>query len=170
MYNYYNPFTTTPNMNCSTYGNDFTQQALMQSLELMREAVQGEREDELKYQYLISVAPTQEEVDIITSIRDDERNHREWFRQMYQCYTGQEIPRTSGGEELQRPVSYLQGVSDAVFGELGAMEKYRVIREGLPSRLYRDLVFRILTDEMKHATKYNYILAIHALERDRTEY
>lgn len=38
------------------------------------------------------------------------------------------------------------------------MEKYRIIREGLPSRYYRDIVFKILSDEIKHAIKYNYIL------------
>ncbi|WP_242865178.1 Fe-S oxidoreductase [Clostridium botulinum] len=38
------------------------------------------------------------------------------------------------------------------------MEKYRKIRKGLPSRYYRDMVFEILTDEIKHAIKYNCIL------------
>lgn len=49
------------------------------------------------YDYLISVAPTQQERDIICSIRDDER-------------------------------------------------------------FYRDMVFEILTDEIKHAIKYNFIM------------
>ncbi len=147
----------TTDRNCSNYGMDFTQQAFNKALSLIKEAVQDERADELFYDHLISVAPTQEEKDIITSIRDDERNHRQWFKEIYKYYTGSEI-QSKNGESFISPSSYITGISKAVFGELEAMEKYRFIREGLPSRLYRDMVFKILTDEMKHATKYNYIL------------
>lgn len=139
---------------------DFTMSALNTALNLMRDAVQGEREDELKYNYLIESAPTQEEKDIITSIRDDERLHRQWYREMYKYYTNEEID-SRNGEEFIEPNSYMEGIKSSIFGELSAMEKYRIIREGLPSRFFRDIVFRILTDEMKHATKYNYILSIN---------
>lgn len=146
-----------PCMNCSNYGMDFTQEAFEKALDHIKEAVQDERSDELFYNYLISIAYTQEEKNIIASIRDDERDHRKWFKKIYEYYTDEEI-ESKNGEDFVRPVSYLDGISKAVIGELGALEKYRFIREGLPSRLYRDTVFRILTDEMKHATKYNYIL------------
>lgn len=43
-------------------------------------------------------------------------------------------------------------------GELKAVERYRNIRAGLPNRYYRDMVFEILTDELKHASKYNFIM------------
>ena len=163
MYNYNLPYMN-PNMKCSNYGMDFSQEAFNTALNLIKDAVQGEREDELQYDYLISVAPSQEEKDIISTIRDDERNHRKWYRDVYKYYTGQEI-ESKTGEEFVKPESYLEGISKAVFGELSAMEKYRTIREGLPERLFRDTVFRILTDEMKHATKYNYILSKNALNR-----
>lgn len=158
MYN--NPYSNQF-MQCSSYGMDFSLSAFNTALSLIREAVQGEREDELKYNFLIENAPTQEERDIITSIRDDERLHRQWFRDIYKYYTNEEID-SSNGEEFTEPDSYLDGIKSSIFGELSAMEKYRIIREGLPSRFFRDIVFRILTDEMKHATKYNYILTINS--------
>lgn len=160
----YNSNATNSNqyMQCSSYGMDFSMLGLTTALDLIKEAVQGEREDELKYNFLIEAAPTQEEKDIITSIRDDERLHRQWFRDIYRYYTNEEINSTDG-EEFIEPVSYIDGIRSSVFGELSAMEKYRIIREGLPSRFFRDIVFRILTDEMKHATKYNYILNQNAL-------
>ena len=159
MYNFNVPYPNQ-SMQCSSYGMDFSMSAFNTALSLIRDAVQGEREDELKYNYLIENAPTQEEVDIITSIRDDERLHRQWFRDIYRYYTNEEI-NSSDAEEFTEPTSYLTGIKSAIFGELSAMEKYRIIREGLPSRFFRDIVFRILTDEMKHATKYNYILNIN---------
>ncbi|MBO9596726.1 MAG: ferritin-like domain-containing protein [Cohnella sp.] len=93
-----------------------------EALALVKKAVQGEREDELFYSYLISVAPTQEEKDIITSIRDDERKHNRMFREIYFGLTGQTI-EPSPGEAFEQPVSYLDGVKKAFFGELSAVER-----------------------------------------------
>ncbi|MEG0775108.1 ferritin-like domain-containing protein, partial [Clostridium sp.] len=136
---------------------------LDEALKLAKQAVQGEREDELFYDYLICIAPSKEEKDIIKSIRDDERKHNKMFRAMYKYYTGEDI-RTSKDEGFDKPCSYIDGIKKALFGELSAMERYRIIRAGLPDRYFRDMAFEILTDEMKHATKYNYILNLN-LER-----
>lgn len=130
---------------------------LTEALALVKDAVQGEREDELFYDYLISIAPTKEEKDIISTIRDDERKHNKMFRQIYRYFTGQEIPPAKD-EGFERPKSYIEGITKALFGELAAMERYRIIRAGMPDRYHRDMVFEILTDEMKHADKYNYML------------
>ncbi|MFC6229447.1 ferritin-like domain-containing protein [Paenibacillus allorhizosphaerae] len=131
--------------------------SLQEALALIKQSVQGEREDELFYDYLISIAPTQEEKKIIESIRDDERKHNNMFRTIYQNLTGQTITALES-TSFEKPASYIDGVKKALFGELAAVEKYRDIRAGLPNRYYRDMVFEIITDEIKHATKYNYIL------------
>ena len=140
---------------------------LQEALELVQNAVQGERNDELFYDYLISVAPTQEEKDIITDIRNDEREHNRMFREIYTSFTGQELPQASNQMDFEKPASYLEGIKHALFGELAAMERYRIIRAGLPSRYYRDMVFEILTDELKHADKYNYILNLNSQNQEQ---
>lgn len=133
---------------------------LDQALMLIYNAVQGEKEDELFYNYLIGIAPTQEEKNIIMSIRDDEKKHNQMFRKIYQNFTGQQIPQPRE-VNFVKPNSYIEGIKEALFGELGAVERYRDIRAGLPTQYYRDAVFEILTDELKHATKYNYILNLN---------
>ena len=161
MYNYNVPY---PNqfMLCSTYGMDFSMWAYNTALNLIREALQSERNDELKFNYLIENAPTQEEKDIITTIRDDERLNRQWYRDIYKFYTNEEVENNNGGE-FTEPDSFLDGIKSSIFESLFAMQRSRIIREGLPSRFIRDIVLRILTDEMKHATEYNYILTINSL-------
>lgn len=140
---------------------------LEKSLEGIKSAVQSEREDELFYDYLISVAPTAEEKEIIASIRDDERGHNKMFRQIYKGITGVDIP-AGEEEEFVKPISYLDGIKRALFGELGAVERYREIRRGLPTRMYRDMLFNIITDEIKHSAKYNYLYTLnsHNMQRD----
>lgn len=130
---------------------------LEEALELVKDAIQDERKDELFYDYLISVAPTQEEKNIITTIRDDERKHRGYFREIYGFYNGETMPLRDD-VHFEKPKSYIDGIKKAKFGELAAVEKYRDIRAGLPDRYYRDMVFEIITDELKHADKYDYIL------------
>lgn len=134
---------------------------LQTALEGVKKAVQGEREDELFYDYLISVAPTTEEKDILTSIRDDERRHNKLFRKIYKDFTGVEVP--SGDEEaFEKPKSYIEGIKKALFGELRAVEKYRDIRSALPIGPYRDVLFNIITDEIKHSSKYNYLFTLNS--------
>lgn len=133
---------------------------LQEALVGVKEAVQGEREDELFYDYLISVAPTREEKDIIVTIRDDERKHNRLFRKIYKDFTGMEVP--PGGEEtFEKPRSYIDGIKKALFGELRAVEKYRAIRKALPMGPYRDVLFDIITDEIKHSSKYNYLFTLN---------
>lgn len=131
--------------------------SLQEALALIKQSVGNEREDELFYDYLISVAPSREEKEIIQSIRDDERKHNQMFRSMYQSLTGQPV-MVKADVDFEKPKLYIDGIKRALFGELAAVERYRDIRAGLPDRYYRDMVFEILTDELKHASKYNYIL------------
>lgn len=134
--------------------------SLQKSLAWMAEAVQGEKEKELFYEYLISVAPRQEDKDIISSIREDEVEHTRMFKQMYKDFTGQEIKEIKG-EDFQKPDSYLEGIQRALFGELRTVEKYREIFKGLPEGYYRDSVFDILTDELRHSAKYNFLYTMN---------
>ena len=136
---------------------------LEKSLEGIKAAASGEREDELFYDYLISLAPTEEEKDIIASIRDDERGHNKMFRQIYRSITGVTLPPASASdEEFIKPASYLEGIKKALFGELSAVERYREIRRGLPTTMFRDMLFNIITDEIKHSVKYNYLFTLNS--------
>lgn len=130
--------------------------SLETTLELIRRAVAGESNDRRFYEYLISVAPNQREKAIIASIRDDELNHFDMFREIYKDITGR-YPVPIGEEEYEEPESYLDGIEQALFGELAAVELYRQIYYGLRNRIQRDMLFEIITDELKHAHKYNFI-------------
>ncbi|MCD9025224.1 ferritin-like domain-containing protein [Cohnella silvisoli] len=129
------------------------------ALELIKESVQGERNDELFYDELIRLSPTSEQTAIIETIRDDEREHNRMFQDIYQELTGYPVTGISN-EQFIKPKSYVQGLQTALMGELAAVEKYRRIWFGLPAGIYKDTVFGIILDELKHASKYNYLLGI----------
>lgn len=130
------------------------------ALDEIRKAVQGEREDELFYDYLISLVPTKDEKEIIESIRNDERKHNQLFRKIYKDFTGNEI-NTMNEENLKKPLSFIDGIRTALFGELKAVDKYKSIRRALPIGAYKDMLFDIIMDELKHASKYNYLFSLN---------
>lgn len=128
------------------------------AIPLLKEAVQDERSDELFYDYLIRNAPSQEDKDIIQSIRNDERKHRKMFRHMYYCLTGKTMEVVEP-EPFQPPATYLEGLKRAIFGESGAVELYRKIYFTIPGKTFKNMVFEIMTDELKHGIRYNYLYA-----------
>lgn len=150
--------------NMEQYNMHYMQMGLVEALALIEKAVKGEREDELFYDYLIRIAPTNEEKEIIKSIRDDEIKHNKMFRKIYKDFTGKDI---TGEEvnEFEKPKSYIDGIKKALMGELRAVETYRKIRQGIPYTQYKEMLFEIITDELKHGIKYNYILNINSMQK-----
>ena len=79
---------------------------LNQAIELIRQSVGDEKEDELFYDSLIKQAPTEKEKEIIRSIRDDERKHNQILRQLYYEFTGQVIPVDTSVVNLNNEQNY----------------------------------------------------------------
>ncbi|WP_230632926.1 ferritin-like domain-containing protein [Paenibacillus athensensis] len=124
-------------------------------LKLIEKSIQGERNDELFYDTLIRMAPNEQEKEIIARIRDDERKHRRMFRSIYTQLTGRPAPEQPDMPEAL-PTQYTEGIAKALLGELAAFEKYRMIYLTIDPR-FRDWMFEIMTDEIKHAGYYNYL-------------
>lgn len=80
------------------------------------------------------------------------------FRNIYTQLTGQPPGAGEEGEGFERPATYLQGIEMALMGELQAFEKYRTIYLNITPK-FRDMIFEIMTDEIKHAAYYNWMYA-----------
>ncbi|MDR3562112.1 MAG: ferritin-like domain-containing protein [Negativicutes bacterium] len=128
---------------------------LERSLCLILEALGDETHDRIFYQYLLRIGPNQEQCDIIKSIRDDEVRHFKMFRMIYQEITCE--PPYAKQKEFKEPRDYCSAIQQAIFGELGAVETYRKIMFGLCSQRHKDMLFEIITDELKHSVKWNFL-------------
>lgn len=131
---------------------------LNQAIELIRQSVGDEREDELFYDNLINQALTEKEKDIIRSIRDDERKHNQILRGLYYNFTGQIIPMDTMEASIDNKLSYKENLEKALFGELNAVVRYRRIMGTMPSGNSYTLLMSIMTDELRHANKYNFLI------------
>lgn len=128
---------------------------------MVKDAIMGEKRDELFYDYLMENALDDNQRSIIESIRDDEIRHNGYFRNIYRYLTGEEVQGLNE-VDLSYPDSYLAEIKDALFGELSAVKRYRDIRKYMPNMYFRDLVFGIITDELRHANMYNYIITLNS--------
>lgn len=131
-------------------------QNLNGALSLIQQAVAGENEDRLFYSYMIEKAPTEEEKQIITGIRDNEIQHFGWFRHIYQELTGKPV-HGQPEEEFTTPASFCDGLARALMGEQNAVQKYRKILYAMQSRVHINMLTQIITDEIRHAILYSYL-------------
>ena len=162
--NFYNMYNQYYNFNDFPYRNNVHPInideiiTLNQAIELIKESVGDEREDELFYTNLINQALTEKEKDIINSIIDDERKHNKILRQLYYEFTGQELEEDKSIKQLNSNLTYKENLEKALFGELDAATKYRKILGTMPNGNSYTLLMSILTDELKHAIKYNFLI------------
>ena len=158
MYNFYgvNDFSYRNANPTNTYNDEII--TLNQAIELIRQSVRNEREDELFYDRLLEQAPTEKDKEIITSIRNDERKHNKILRDLYYNFTGQVIQPDMSMSNINNTLTYQENLEKALFGELDAVVKYRKILGTMPSGNSYTLLMSIMTDELRHASKYNFLI------------
>ena len=154
---------------------------LAQGVDLIRQSVFDEREDEMFYDSLIKKARTEQEKKIITEIRDDERKHNRILREVYFNLTGQMVSGMGMSDmpsmqmmsnasnmssslekshETHEELEYKTGLEKALFGELEAVIRYRRIMSVMPSGNNYILLMSIMTDEIRHSAMYNFLIHI----------
>ena len=131
-------------------------QNLQNALSLIVDATGGETEDRLFYSWLIENAPSNEDRQIISGIRDDEIGHYGLFRRLYTQITGQSVPPVPE-EPFTPPPSYCAGLAKALIGEQNAVRKYRQILYAMQTRSHFNTVTQIITDELRHGLLYSYL-------------
>ena len=137
-----------------------------QAIELIRKSIGDEKNDELFYDRLIEQAPTEKEKSIIQDIRDNEKKHNMILREIYYDFTGQMLQNNMNmmQENMQNNLSYTENLEKALFGELEAVNKYRKILSAMPQGKCYTLIMSIMTDELRHSAKYNYLIHMAAMQ------
>jgi len=156
--NYYIPRENLPWV--LDFATKSAQYNLNTAVTMIKNSVTDELEDAAMYEALINIAPTEEAKEIITSIREDEKIHNRLLREIFTKLTGVVLPPSSGNANYEK-LTYLDGIKKAFMGELKAVEKYREILSYMPSKELYNKILYIMTDEMKHAMKYNYLITMY---------
>ena len=158
--NYNNYYMTRENVPwILDYTNKSIQYNLNKAITITKDSVEDENQDAAMYDVLIKLAPNQEAKDTIASIRDDEKIHSKLLREIFTEITGVVLPVNTETTNYPK-LTYIDGIKKAFMGELDAVEKYRELLLYMPSKELYNKVLYIMTDEIKHATKYNYLITM----------
>lgn len=162
-YNMYNPYYKNYGLNYRNMESQIDNAetiTLRKAIMLINKSVQDEKDDEIFYDNLIEQAPTTKEKDIIKGIRDDEIKHNQILRNLYYEFTGQTLASQEQimPKILKSNIDYKTNLENALFGELDAVVKYRRILGAMPSGNSYTLLMSIMTDELRHANKYNFLI------------
>lgn len=145
------------------FTNKSVQYNLNTAIQMVKNSIMDEAEDAAMYEALISIAPSQEAKEIITDIREDEKIHNKLLREIFIELTGVVLPPNNETANYPK-LTYIDGIKKAFMGELKAVEKYREILTYMPTKeLYNKLLY-IMTDEIKHAIKYNYLITMYSVK------
>ena len=155
--NYYYPRETTPWI--LDYTNKSFQYNLNTAINMIKDSISDEAEDAAMYEALIKIAANEEAKETIKSIRDDEKIHNKLLREIFTKLTGVVLPPNTQTANYDK-INYLDGIKKAFMGELKAVEKYREILTYMPSKELYNKILYIMTDEMKHGAKYNYLITM----------
>lgn len=147
-----------------TFQNKSKQYLLSKSIEQVKEYIMDETNDADFYTRLIALAPNEDQKKIIEDIRNDERIHTQIFRKIFTELTGVVLPMSNkmNTTSSNNSFTYKEGLQKALFGELDAVKKYRETMTYMPSKDLADMFFYVLSDEIRHANKYNYLISINS--------
>lgn len=151
-YHPYTPFFPSP-ASMGLYG-----QNAKQLISMVEQEIAGENVEEAIYDYLYNQAPAEQERDVIVSMRDDIREHRNLFKQMYSVFTGRSPMKVDISIASAIPQGYLAGLEMALLGKLRSFHHYREMYENIPERFQRKM-FEVLTDQWKHVSYLQWLYA-----------
>ena len=138
--------------------------SLEDALLIIEKSLENQQEDEITYNYLMALAPTEEEKSIIISIRNDNVKHDEFLREIYAFYKKESASRLRSSD-CTYSEAYIPQIKKARLNEMEKIYRYRNILTGLTDTYYKDMMLEALTDCIIHLSEYDYILYLN-LERN----
>lgn len=130
-------------------------QAKSELVPLIQKFMQDQANAAAFYQELQNQVPGEDLKDYVNHAREDEQKHYRMLGELYRELTGRTYEATA--QKIEFP-DLASGLKRAMDDEYEAAEEYRDVYLKYNNRRVRDLFFELMTDELEHATRFNYVL------------
>ena len=134
-----------------------------QAINMIRKNINNYGNEEIFYNELIKNISDKKIEKIVKDIREDDRKHNRFLKEVYSNLTGQMVPidnyqtpNISKDEKKEHDIS--EQLEIILFDKLDNVVKLRKILSVMPNGVNYTLMFAILTDELKNSTKINYLI------------
>lgn len=141
---------------------------LNESLEIIKDSINDELMDENLYNLMASQAIQDEDKKILQDIASDEKKHNLMLKQIYYSLTGSNINHTKSMEDIKNN-TYFKNLKNSLFGEINAAKKYRKVLSTMPDKENYNKLMEIMTDELTHADKFNYLISKYLVNKEETK-
>lgn len=122
---------------------------------ILKRSIQDERNDVDLYEKIHNIAYSQDDKIIINTVVRDEKEHVETFRTILREITGEDFyPSIT---KVAAPTSYIEGIRKGILAEIDAIESYNELFIKIPIQKYKNLLIKIINDELKHLGEFNYL-------------
>jgi len=127
----------------------YTEAELAVILSAIEDALRDESSDRYYFGYLLALTPDNSDAEIINGIRLDAIRHIEMFEQIYFELSGTH-PKQLPALPFEQPLTYCEGLRNAIFEEQTEVVNFRGILAGLKDRRHINMLTEIVTDELRH--------------------
>ena len=132
---------------------------LKEAIVIMRKLIEEKKEKNKFYDLLLSLTNKEEDIKIIKDIMEDELKHNKLLKKIYYELTGNNLKEDRLNKFEDNMLNYKRNLEKGLKKELEETEKYRKIMSAMPDRRKTLSVMEILTDKLRHASWYNYLIA-----------
>ncbi len=141
-----------------------------QAMNLMRNLILGWKEKDSFYENLVTNAPCEKTRRVINDMREDAKNNVNCLRDLYFDLTGQFVQENFNNtcmecaaneqENMTREDcnNYKDNLEKGLFDSLEAVNNSRRIMSVMPCGKPRTILMAVLTDDLKNASRFNYLI------------
>lgn len=118
--------------------------------EMMKVAMEDEKNDAEKYRRLAKSARKEKDRDILFSLVEEEKRHLKALQYLFHTFFGKEPEEPHRRNDSHRG-GFTETLGKSIVGEYGAVSFYREIMHRIPDDRLRTPIRKIMADEQKHA-------------------
>lgn len=164
-YKHYNNQVFSPcKNNVCTYNISNTRSSnmtedLKEAIEIIKKMINSFDDNKRAYELLLSLANNNEDIKVIEDIMAEEIMHNKILRKIYFELTGKKIGDTRVSMYENNLLNYKKNLQKLLERELHELSWYKKIMAAMPDRTKSLAIMDIITNKLKHASMYNFLIA-----------
>ena len=143
----------------STYISNKFSHDLKEAIIIIRKLIEDYKDNNKFYELLLSLTNKDEDIKIIKDIMEDELKHYKILKELYFELTRSNLKEDRLNKFEDNMLNYKRNLERGLKKVLEETEKYRKIMAAMPDRRKTISVMELLTDKLRHASWYNFLIA-----------
>lgn len=163
-YKYYNNQLFSPcknnvcTYNISNNRSSNMTEDLKEAIEIIKKLINCFDDNKKAYALLLSLTNNDDDIKIIEDIMAEEIKHNKILRNIYYELTGKKIADTRASMYKDNLLNYKKNLQKSLERELHELRWYKKVMAAMPDRTKSLAIMDIITNKLKHANLYNYLL------------